>query len=212
VFFYFAAIEPWIKPWDETMPTTVPLKPVPEKHNLGAAMARLRHRWGWFVALGALAVLLGIAALVLVVSATIATVYVVAIFIVIAGGSEVAIGLGSATWGRFFLWIAAGLCYIVAGAFALARPLHAAVALTLLLGASLIAAGLFRVSIGLHMASGPRALTIFAGAVTALVGLLVILGWPGNSVVILGTLLGVDLLFTGLTWIGFGLRLRAQTL
>jgi uncharacterized membrane protein HdeD (DUF308 family) len=194
------------------MPTSFPPNQVPEKHNLGAAMARLRHRWGWFVALGALAALLGVAALILVVSATIATVYVVAIFIIIAGGSEVAIGLGSATWGRFFLWIAAGLCYVVAGAFALARPLNAAVALTLLLGASLLAAGVLRVSIGLHMTSGARSLTIFAGVVTALVGLLVILGWPGNSVIILGTLLGVDLLFTGLTWIGFGLRLRAQAL
>ena len=43
---------------------------------------------------------------------------------------------------------------------------------------------------------------------TALVGLLVILGWPTNSYVILGTLLGIDLLFTGVTWVGFGLRLR----
>ncbi len=204
------------------MPTTLPprldpdlstadLKPMlGPGHGLGSAMMHLRHRWGWFVALGAIAALLGIAALILVVSATLATVFVIALFMIVTGGGEIAMGLGAKTWGRFFLWIVAGLFYVVAGALALAQPLDAAVVLTLMLGLSLIVTGIVRVYIGTHMASHARTMVIFGGAVTLLVGGLVVVGWPNNSVVILGTLLGVDLLFTGLTWIGLGLRLRSH--
>ena len=59
--------------------------------------------------------------------ATITTVYIIAAFMILTGGSEIVVGVGAKTWGRFFLWIAAGLFYVVAGAFALAQPLHAAI-------------------------------------------------------------------------------------
>ncbi len=180
----------------------------PHGATLGTAMEKLRHRWGWFVALGALAIVLGLAALVLDVHATITTVYIIAVFMIIAGGSEITLGVGSKTWGRFFLWIIAGLFYIIAGAFALAQPLHAAVILTLMLGAALLTAGVVRIYIGSHMHSHAKTMVIVGGAVTALVGVLIIAGWPTNSLVILGMLLGIDLLFTGVMWVGFGLRLR----
>ena len=58
------------------------------------------------------------------------------------------------------------------------------------------------------MHSHAKTLVIVGGVVTAIVGLLIIFGWPNNSYVILGTLLGIDLLFTGVMWVGFGLRLK----
>jgi uncharacterized membrane protein HdeD (DUF308 family) len=173
-------------------------------------MERLRHRWAWFIVAGVLAVLLGVLALGMVVHATITTVYIIAIFMIVAGGSEVVLGVNSRNWTRFFLWILAGLFYIAAGSFALAQPYHAAVVLTLLLGAAMLTAGVIRISIGAHMHSHARTAVIAGGVVTSLVGLLIILGWPTNSIVVLGALLGVDLLFTGIVWIGFGLRLRTH--
>ena len=192
------------------MPSTLPDTERPGKAALGTAMTQLRHRWGWFLALGALAVVLGLAALAMAVHATITTVYIIAAFMILTGGSEIVVGVGAKTWGRFFLWIAAGLFYVVAGAFALAQPLHAAVILTLMLGAAMVCAGAVRIYIGSHMASHARTMVILGGVVTLLVGLFIVIGWPMNSLVILGTLLGVDLLFTGLMWIGFGLRLRSH--
>ena len=192
------------------MPSTLPDPNFAQQRALGTAMERLRHRWGWFVALGVLAMGLGFVALAMDIHATITTVYIIAVFMIIAGGAEIMVGLNSKTWGRFFLYILAGLFYIVAGAFALAQPLHAAVVITLMLGAAMLAAGIIRISIGLHMHSHAKTMVIVGGAFTALVGLLIVLGWPTNSIVILGVLLGVDLLFTGTMWVGFGLRLRAH--
>ena len=192
------------------MPSTLPDPSATRRLALGSAMEKLRHRWGLFVGLGILAVVLGIVALGLVVTATVTTVYIVALFMVIKGGSEISMGLNSKTWGREILFILAGLFYIVAAAFAFAQPLSAAAILTLMLGGALLVAGGMRTWIGAHMHSHARTMLIAGGIVTALIGLLVIVGWPTNSLVILGTLLGVDLVFTGVMWVGFGLRLRGH--
>ena len=192
------------------MPSTLPDPSATRRLALGSAMEKLRHRWGLFVGLGILAMVLGIVALGLVVTATVTTVYIVALFMVIKGGSEISMGLNSKTWGREILFILAGLFYIVAAAFAFAQPLSAAAILTLMLGGALLVAGGIRTWIGAHMHSHARTMVIAGGIVTALIGLLVIVGWPTNSLVILGTLLGVDLVFTGIMWVGFGLRLRSH--
>lgn len=191
------------------MPSTLP-DPKTRRATLGTAMERLRHRWAWFVAIGLLALGLGVLALGLVVHATVTTVFIVAAFMILKGGSEISLGLNQKSWGREILFILTGLFYIVAAAFALARPLSAAEVLTLMLGAALLVAGGVRTWIGAHMHSHARTMVILGGLFTALVGLLVVFGWPANSLVVLGTLLGVDLIVTGAMWFGFGLRLRAH--
>ncbi len=181
-------------------PTALPHDPV--------ALERLRHRWGWIVFFGAIVALFGLAALTLVVSATIASVFMIALFMIVAGGGEIAMGISSRDWGHFFLWIIAGLFYIVAGAFALAQPFVAAAVFTLTLGIAMLVTGLLRIYFGLRLTKGMRALVILAGLVTFFVGILIVVGWPTNSLFILGLLLGLDLLFWGSGWIAFGLRLR----
>ena len=191
------------------MPSLFPS--APSRHEtLGTAMDKLRHRWGWFVALGALTVFFGFLALGVVVSATVTAVFIIAVFMIIKGGSEIAVGLNAQTWGREILLILAGLFYIVAGAFALAQPGPAAVLFTLMIGTALLVAGAIRIYIGTHMHSHAKTMVIVGGVVTMLVGLLIVVGWPANSLIILGAMLGLDLLFTGIMWIGFGLRLRTH--
>jgi uncharacterized membrane protein HdeD (DUF308 family) len=179
---------------------------LPDK--IGTCVDRLRHRWGWFVAFGTLTILLGCAALLLVVSATIASVYTIAIFLVIAGGVEVSMGVTSSSWGRSFLWIVGGVAYIVVGAFALAKPLIAAAVFTLLLGAAILATGIIRIYTAAHLGKGGSVL--FAGIVTSIVGSVILVGWPANSFIVLGLLLGFDLLIWGASWLILGLRMRAH--
>jgi uncharacterized membrane protein HdeD (DUF308 family) len=189
---------------------TYTFDPVPFPHD-PVALERLRHRWGWIVFFGVAVALFGLAALGLVVTATIASVFMIAIFMIVAGGGEIAMGVTSRDWGHFFLWIIAGLFYIVAGAFALAQPFIAAAVFTLALGIAMLATGLLRIYFGMKLAKGMRGLVILAGAVTFLVGVLIVAAWPTNSLFILGLLLGLDLLFWGSGWIAFGLRLRTAT-
>lgn len=190
------------------MPTDFPSPAAHSSHSLGAAIERLRARRGLIIGFGALAALLGLVALVLVETATIASVLVIGIFMAAAGVLEIVVGLRTRTWGRMLLWEAAGLLYLVAGLFAVALPQLASLVLTLMLGAGLLATGIVRVIVGVRMAgSRTRGGLVAAGLVTALLGLLIVIGWPGNSVLVLGTILGIDLLVYGLTWIAFGIRL-----
>jgi uncharacterized membrane protein HdeD (DUF308 family) len=179
------------------------------RHTLGGAIGRLSGQWGYFVGLGVLAVFLGLLAMVLVVSATIASIFVLGAFMVLTGVIEIAMGFRARTWGRFFLWVLAGAVYVVAGALAFAQPLMAAAVFTLLLGAGLVATGLLRLWVGFELPPGqPSGMVMFSGAVTTALGILIVIGWPANSLYVLGLMLGVDLIFNGWGWIGLGLFLR----
>jgi uncharacterized membrane protein HdeD (DUF308 family) len=192
-----------------TMPSDLPPRWNPAPGNpFGPAVERLRAQRGWIVAFGAFCALLGLVALVLTDVATIASVLVIGIFMAAAGIVEIVIGLRTRTWGRMLLWEATGLLYLIAGLFAIAMPAPASVIITLMLGAGLLATGVLRVFLGTKMVGSPaRSAIIGSGIVTMLLGLLIVLSWPSSSIVVLGTLLGIDLLVYGLGWILFGYRL-----
>jgi uncharacterized membrane protein HdeD (DUF308 family) len=178
-------------------------------HSLGDAVERLRGKWAAITAFGVLLVVLGVAALFFSLIATIVTVTLNGVLFLIAGAAEIGIGMHSREWGRFFLWVIGGLAYIAAGILCIVNPVLASVALTLLLGAGLIAAGVVRAF--QLPADHPRALLFLAAAVTILLGLIIVTHWPLDSVYVLGTLLGVDLLFHGVGWVSFGVGLHARS-
>jgi uncharacterized membrane protein HdeD (DUF308 family) len=152
---------------------------------------------------------LGVAAVIFAMAATIATVTINGVVFLIAGAAEIGIGMHSQGWGRFFLWVMGGILYLFVGLVCIFNPIFASAALTLLLGAGLIAAGVVRGYLAFQLpADHPRALVFLAAVVTILLGLIIVTHWPADSIWVLGTLLGVDLLFNGAGWVRFGLGLR----
>ncbi len=182
-----------------------------EIHSLGGAIHHLRAKWGAIVAFGILLIVLGVAAAVFALAATIATVTINGVVFLIAGVAEIGIGMHSQSWSRFFLWVIGGVLYLLVGLVCIFNPIFASAALTLMLGAGLIAAGVVRVYLAFQLpADHPRSMVLLAGAVTILLGLIIVAHWPADSIWVLGTLLGVDLLFNGAGWVSFGLGLRAR--
>ncbi len=178
-------------------------------HSLGEAIERLREKWAAITAFGVLLVVLGVAALFFSLLATIVTVTLNGVLFLVAGAAEIGIGMHSREWGRFFLWVIGGVLYLAVGLLCIVNPILASVALTLLLGAALIAAGLLRAYLAFELPPDhPRGLVFLAAAVTILLGLIIVSRWPLDSVYVLGTLLGVDLLFHGVGWVSFGMGLR----
>ena len=178
--------------------------------NNGSFLHGLRAQWGWFVVLGALAAVSGLLALILTATATIVSVVVIGMLMIVIGAVEIVLGFRARNWGRRLSWEVAGVLYVVAGVLAVMDPVPASSIITLLIGAGLLATGAVRLVIGFRMRDTPsRGSLLLAGGVTALLGLVIVAGWPGNSLLVLGTLLGIDLVLTGMGWIVFGLRLRA---
>jgi uncharacterized membrane protein HdeD (DUF308 family) len=188
---------------------TTPTTPGPMGAALGEGLAALRDRWGWIVGIGVLLSVLGLVALGSVVTATVASVWVVGVAMMIGGAAEVANAFAMKSWGKFFLWALVGLLYGVAGVFAILNPLLAAGVLTLFLGAGLVAAGIMRIILAFQMTKcAPWIWAALSGVITALLGAVILMKWPVSSLFALGVFLGVDLLFAGASWIGVGLALR----
>jgi uncharacterized membrane protein HdeD (DUF308 family) len=172
----------------------------------------LRAKSGWIVALGVVYVLAGLVALGSVVFATVVSVFIVGIMMLIAGVAEVINAFQIKTWGKFILWLLLGVLYIVAGFVTFENPLLAAAFLTLLLGFTLIASGIMRIVLGFSMKQGaPWLWVVFSGLITLLLGLLIVAHWPVSGLYVLGLFLGIDLMLAGIGWIGLGLGLRRHT-
>lgn len=175
----------------------------------GFDLAPLRAKWGWIVALGVVYVIAGFVALGSVVLATVASVLIVGVMMIIAGVAEVINAFQVKTWGKFLLWALLGVLYIIAGFVTFENPVLAAVVLTLILGASLVASGVMRLFLAFSMKrETPWVWVAISAVITLLLGLLILARWPVNSVYILGLFLGIDLIFAGAGWIGIGFGLR----
>jgi uncharacterized membrane protein HdeD (DUF308 family) len=177
--------------------------------SLGSALHALRDRWGWVVGIGVVLLVCGFIALGSMVTATVASVYVVGIMMMISGAAEIVHAFAIKTWGRFILWVLLGLLYGLAGVFTVMNPFLAAGVLTLLLGAGLVAAGIMRIILAFQMAGGtPWGWVAFSGVITLILGIDILMRWPLSSLWVLGLFLGVDLIFAGVSWIMMGLGLR----
>ena len=171
----------------------------------------LRSKSGWIIALGVVYLVAGAVALSSVALATVVSVFLVGIMMLVAGVAEVLNAFQMKSWGKFVLWVLLGALYIVAGFLTFENPLLTAKLLTLFLGASLIASGIAKIVLAFNMKAGSSwAVVVLAGVVTLLVGLLILAHWPWGSLYVLGLFLAVDLIFTGIGWLSIGLGLRAR--
>lgn len=179
--------------------------------GLGSGIAALHGKWGWIVALGAVYLIAGFVALGSVVMATVASVIVVGAMMIVAGAAEIIGAFQMKSWGKFLIWVLLGVLYVIAGFLTFDNPLFAAVLLTLFLGVSLIASGAVRLFLAVSMKrESPWVWVALSGAITLLLGLLIVARWPVNSVYILGLFLGIDLVMAGAGWVSLGLSLRQR--
>ena len=171
--------------------------------------APLRAKSGWIIALGFVYLFAGFIALGSVAMATVASVFLVGIMMIIAGVAEVFSAFQIKSWGKFLLWALLGVLYIIAGFVTFENPLLAAVVLTLILGASLVVSGIMRIVLAFSMKrETPWIWVALSGVITLLLGLLILMRWPVSSLYILGLFLGIDLIMAGAGWIGIGFGLR----
>lgn len=181
----------------------------PDNLNLAINGRELASKWGWFMAMGIILLVVGFIAAFTLPFATTAVAIYIGIMMLIGGVIQTAHAFGVRSWGRFFYWLIAGLIYTVGGIVCLVEPILAASVFTFLLGFLLIVAGVVRIIVGFQ-SRGFRGYgwIIAAGVITAIAGLIITTGWPANSLWVLGLFLSIDLIFQGWSWIAFSLGLR----
>jgi uncharacterized membrane protein HdeD (DUF308 family) len=176
---------------------------------LSEAFAEARAKWGWFVALGIVFIGAGVIAVGNLLLATLATVYYVGALMVVASIIQIVQSFRVKSWAGFVLWLLSGVLYAAAGITTFLNPLLASFIFTLLLVLLAVAAGVSRICLGFRTSSESGwGWIVASGVVTTIAGLTFLLGWPVNSLWLLGLILSVDLIFQGCAFIAFGLRLR----
>lgn len=183
------------------------------KATPGTTLHAITGKWGWFVALGIVELILGGIASVNLFAANLASVLVIGAAMFVAGIFQIIHGFSAHGLRGFLFWQLGGIVYAAAGAIILYDPIFASLTLSLAVGVLLLAAGVMRIWAGLHArpAAGWRWI-VAAGVLTFCVGVMLVAAWPAIGLWLLGAMLVVDLIFQGWGLIAFGVALKARSL
>jgi uncharacterized membrane protein HdeD (DUF308 family) len=102
-----------------------------------------------------------------------------------------------------------GLVYLIGGGYFLAHTIMGVATLTLLLSGIILAEGVIEVVSYFRLRNeGASSWLLVNGIITLVLGALVFFHWPSSSIWAIGTIVGINLLMTGISRLMFGLAAR----
>ncbi len=155
---------------------------------------------GWSMIWGILMVVCGLFAIALPFISSIGIVIVLSWVIIFAGISHLIFAFHARGVGGVLWEILMAVLYIVAGFYLRLNPLLGVVSLTLVLAIFLVLEGI--IEIALYFGSRGFAHSgwvLLDGIITLILGILIWRRWPSSSVWVLGTLVGISLIFSGIS-------------
>jgi len=133
----------------------------------------------------------------------------IAWLIVFAGVVHLVVAFHAREAGSVIWRLLVGLAYVCFGGYLIARPALGVASLTLLLASLFLLEGIFNIVLFFRAPSTLRSSwMLLDGIVTLLLGLLIYLQWPSSSAWAIGTLVGVSLIFSGVTRVMVSLAVR----
>jgi uncharacterized membrane protein HdeD (DUF308 family) len=171
--------------------------------------ANITKKWGWFVALGVAMIALGVIAWLDVVTVTIAGTIFVGASLLVGGVFQIIHAFMTKEWRGFIMSLFCGILYLAGGLLIMNEPVQGALVLTLLVMAALMVGGVVRIVLALqHRNIAAWGLILLSGIVSIVVAYLLYASLPWSGLWVLGTLIAVELLIQGSSWLYFGLALR----
>jgi uncharacterized membrane protein HdeD (DUF308 family) len=173
-----------------------------------AGIEEIRHKWGWYLALGVVLIALGVAAVSYAFYTTVASVFLLG-WILLASGITLSImSFLTGRWSGFLLSLATGILSIITGVLLLRAPLSSAAVLTLLIASFLLVGGIFRIISAAVMRFPNWGWAVLSGITALFLGGVLYAGWPTISLWFLGFYVGIDLMVHGFSWSMFALSIR----
>jgi uncharacterized membrane protein HdeD (DUF308 family) len=187
-----------------SMPAEVRLARRVLRHELQAIQAN----WAWFLALGIILIVVGTIAVGMPIVSSFASAVAFGSLLLVGGIAQLVGSFWTRDWSGFFVGLLMGVLYVVLGVLFLRHPGDALMAMTLFLACALLVGGLFRI-IGSLMYRFPHWGWILAGGIINLVlGIMIWQQWPESSLLVIGLFVGIDLMFTGWTWVMLALSVK----
>ncbi|PZV18803.1 MAG: hypothetical protein DCF20_01735 [Pseudanabaena sp.] len=155
---------------------------------------------GWMTVTAIGMILLGIIAIAFPFFATIASTVLFGCLFILAGISQIFYTIQSRGAGKVILKMTLGLLYLFAGVFVIVNPLQGAFAFTIVLGITIFLQGMIQVSLSLQMRwfSPNWGWMLVSGLMGIIFGIFVWSSSPLNDIWLIGTLIGINLLFDGI--------------
>src|SRR5258707_6804840 len=169
----------------------------------------LRHKWGWFLILGIIMVLLGTVALVIAPAATLGTVMVLGWLIVASGVMEAFHAFRMRKWSGIFLHLVGGILGVLIGLLVVTHPVAGALAWTLLFASFFTVIGIFRLVAAIRLKFPKLGWAAFDGTVTLLLGILLWAEWPWSGFWFVGIAVGISLVLRGWAYVMFAFALHS---
>jgi uncharacterized membrane protein HdeD (DUF308 family) len=162
----------------------------------------------WFLALGVLLMLLGIAGGSIAGFMQLTSLLIFGPLLLVSAVLQSLVALFAANRKESLIHLAAAGLEMALGFFIMANPLERIIDLINLIAVFLIAIGLARLARSLVARSGERAWILIAGAIALVLGICVWIGGPAAKLAIVGACIAADFFFHGVTWFAVALKER----
>jgi len=164
--------------------------------------------WKWYLALGIILILTGGFAMVFPLGTALGISVFVGILLLISGVAFLINVIATHDQGLFWRLLLSVL-YIGVGLVLVVNPFSGVKTLTLILGIAFLVSGTFKSLIALaSRKSQGWGMLLFSGLVSLVLGILILASWPSSSEWVIGLLVGIDLLFAGMTMTMLALAAR----
>jgi uncharacterized membrane protein HdeD (DUF308 family) len=159
-----------------------------------------RQSLNWSIAFSALMIVAGVLAIAMPPAAGLAVNIVVAWLLLLSGAMHLALAWHMRTAGGAIWEVLLGLVYGVIGIYMLAQPLAGLAALTLALSVYLLIEAVLEFSLWTFLRRLPGARWVLVDAIiTIVLAIMIWRTWPSSTEWAIGTLVGISMLFSGIT-------------
>jgi uncharacterized membrane protein HdeD (DUF308 family) len=172
------------------------------KADIDAALAEAKRQitdnWGWFLTLGIVLIVAGVAAIAFPLLSTIATKIALGWIFLVAGALLVVHAFSIQQWRGFILGLLVGALYVVAGGWLAFFPFTGIITLTILLAALFLAEGVLEVIMAVRVRPHEGWVwLLLSGLIAVAVGVMIAAELPSSAAWALGLLAGINLISTG---------------
>ena len=180
--------------------------------NAQTTTGAVRSASGWSIVWGILLLLCGLLAIVMPLASSIGLVILLGWLIVFAAVWHLIFAFQTRGVGNILWQVLLAIVYGIAGFYMLSHPLLGLLTLTLVLAIFLLFEGVLEIILYFNIRKSPNAgWVLFDGIITLILGLLIWAHWPSTSVWVIGTLVGISLIFSGISRVMLSTAVRRVT-
>jgi len=164
---------------------------------------------GWSIGLSVLMIIAGVLAIVMPPAAGIAVLAAVAWLLILSGAVHLIFAWHTRTAGGMLWELLLGILYIFVGVYVLLHPVAGLATLTLFLAVYLFLEGVLELVLSFRLRPLPGSnWLLFDGVITLILAILIWRSWPSSTEWVIGTLVGISMLFSGAARLSLSLAAR----